>query len=134
MHRQITVPKADVLVHCGDMLATGRLSELVEVKGLRFYGTPWQPWYMDFAFNLAHDFQLADRWSLIPDSLDVLITHTPPHGIFDLILQGKNVGCKELRKRLEKVEFKYHLFGYIHEAGGGRNIAAVRLFTLAPAA
>src|SRR5262245_57714244 len=55
----------------------------VEVEGLRFWGSPWQPWFYDWAFNLARGEPLAAKWRLIPEQTDVLITHGPPAGICD---------------------------------------------------
>src|SRR5271156_4214435 len=54
----------------------------VEVMGLKFYGSPWQPFFYDWAFNVTRG-QLHKYWDLIPSGLDVLITHGPPKGILD---------------------------------------------------
>jgi predicted phosphohydrolase len=92
--------------------------EGVEIDGVQFYGSPWQPWFLDWAFNLPRGEPLREKWSLIPESCDVLITHGPPHGIGDLTVRGENVGCRELLKALERVRPKVHIFGHIHEGAG----------------
>src|ERR1044071_228188 len=47
----------------------------VEIDGLKFYGSPHQPWFFDWAFNEPRGGgALAHYWSLIPDDTDVLIT------------------------------------------------------------
>jgi len=53
----------------------------------------------------------------IPKDTDVLITHTPPHGILD---GAKRYGCELLRKTFDDGELQpiYHFFGHIHEDGG----------------
>ena len=55
----------------------------VEVQGLKIYGSPWQPRFFDWAFNLMRGAELAEKWKLAPNELDVLITHGPPFGILD---------------------------------------------------
>src|ERR1044072_6597245 len=39
-----------------------------EIDGLKFYGSPHQPWFFDWAFNEPRGGQaLAHYWNLIPD-------------------------------------------------------------------
>jgi hypothetical protein len=54
-----------------------------EIEGLTFYGSPWQPWFGGWAFNLPRGEALAAMWALIPVGIDVLMTHGPPEGILD---------------------------------------------------
>lgn len=94
----------------------------VEIEGLRFYGSPWQPRFFDWAFNLMRGAELAEKWKLIPDDTDVLITHGPPNGILDAVPRQyfiENTGCEELRKKVEIFRPKLHVFGHIH-CGYGR--------------
>src|ERR1051325_2598256 len=54
----------------------------VEIGGVSFYGSPHQPWFYSWAFNLPRQGEgLRHYWSLIPDATHVLITHRPPWGI-----------------------------------------------------
>ena len=85
-----------------------------EIEGLLIYGSPWQPRFFDWAFNLDRGTQMAAKWSLIPDHVDILITHGPPNGILDLTPAGDNAGCEELRKRVNEVRPMLHVFGHIH--------------------
>lgn len=93
----------------------------VEIEGLKIYGSPWQPRFFDWAFNLSRGAELAEKWKLIPLDTDILITHGPPHGILDEVPRKywiENTGCEELRKRVETLaefgKLKLHLFGHIH--------------------
>uniref|UniRef100_A0A8C2AA77 Metallophosphoesterase domain containing 1 n=1 Tax=Cyprinus carpio TaxID=7962 RepID=A0A8C2AA77_CYPCA len=52
----------------------------VTVRGFRIYGSPWQPWYYGWGFNLPRGQALLDKWNQIPDSTDILLTHCPPLG------------------------------------------------------
>lgn len=88
-------------------------------KTLKIYGSPWQPRFFDWAFNLDRNSPaLKAKWDLIPSDLDVLITHGPPHGILDRTDRGVNAGCELLRVAVERVKPRYHIFGHIHRAYG----------------
>lgn len=161
----VRVPDGDVLVHAGDLTASGSLEQIAEahawlaslphehklviagnhdwafertpaearalmtgvtyledaaceVRGVRFYGSPWQPRFFDWAFNLDRGPALAAVWAKIPDDTDVLITHGPPHGILDTVHSGREVGCEALRDALPRIRPRVHVFGHIHEAHG----------------
>jgi len=64
--------------------ATVLASEMVELDGLKIYGSPWTPNSMTLgcgsqghAFN-EHDSYIEQRWASIPEGLDLLVTHCPP--------------------------------------------------------
>ena len=43
-----------------------------------------QPEFCDWAFNLRRGEQCLEKWDLIPEGIDILITHGPPIGHGDL--------------------------------------------------
>lgn len=92
--------------------------ETVEIEGLTIYGSPWQPEFFDWAFNLPRGEPLRRKWAQIPEDVDLLVTHGPPHGILDFTVHKQQVGCEELLKRVLEVRPKAHVFGHIHEAYG----------------
>lgn len=98
--------------------ATLLQDEAVVLEGVRFYGSPWQPRFLDWAFNLPRGAPLAEKWALIPEDTDILITHGPPLGIGDRTWNGERVGCEDLLRRVRKLAPKLHIFGHIHEDGG----------------
>jgi hypothetical protein len=94
-------------------------------RPIKFYGTPWQPWFYDWAFNLPRlGDELEQKWGMIPDDTDVLITHGPPNGILDLVNNfrqpNRNVGCESLRFHIERIKPALNVFGHIHEGYGVR--------------
>lgn len=89
------------------------------IDGLKFYGSPWQPRFFDWAFNMDRD-ELREKWKEIPDDTDVLLTHGPPYGIYDRNREGHYCGCPELKKALKRVKPLLHVFGHIHEGYGMR--------------
>jgi len=92
------------------------------IEGLLIYGSPWQPWFHDWAFNFktgaAGQLQAKDTWARIPVDVDVLVTHGPPHGILDRTMDRSHVGCGELLDVVKRVKPKIHAFGHIHCARG----------------
>jgi predicted phosphohydrolase len=89
------------------------------IGDLRVWGSPWQPWFFDWAFNLPRGEKLREKWRLIPDGVDVLITHGPPLGIGDRTVDGREEGCRDLLDEVVgRVRPRLHLFGHIHEGYG----------------
>lgn len=98
--------------------ATYLEDEAITINGVKIYGTPWQPEFHNWAFNLPRGAALKEKWDLIPADTDVLITHGPPKNIGDRTFMGKRVGCEELAVRVKELQPKIHLFGHIHEDAG----------------
>ena len=84
------------------------------IDGVKFYGSPWQPEFCGWAFNLERGPALAGCWAEIPDDTQVLITHGPRWGALDLLYHGERVGCADLAKRIETLTLKAHVFGHVH--------------------
>jgi predicted phosphohydrolase len=92
--------------------------QAVTILGIRFYGSPWQPWFFDWAFNLQRGPELRAKWDMIPADTDVLITHGPPYGHGDRTSRGQQVGCEDLLEAVERIRPRLHVFGHIHEDAG----------------
>ena len=85
--------------------------------GVAFWGSPYTPEFMNWAF-MYHRGSGAGHWELIPDNLDVLITHGPPLGILDQTAPGEpHLGCAELLDTV-KSEARIGIFGHIHGGAG----------------
>ena len=92
-------------------------------RPIKFYGTPWQPWFYDWAFNLPRmGDELKAKWAFIPEDTDVLITHGPPNGYGDFVNNWRqpntNVGCELLLNRILDIKPLVNVFGHIHEGYG----------------
>lgn len=91
----------------------------IELFGLKFWGTPHQPEFCHWAFNLKRGDEILQKWNLIPADTDILITHTPPIGFNDLCCSGVRAGCVELLTTIQKrVKPMYNIFGHVHESYG----------------
>jgi Icc-related predicted phosphoesterase len=100
--------------------------EAVVIDGVTFYGSPWQPRFFNWAFNLDRP-QLAAVWAKIPLDTQVLITHGPSRGIRDQTERGERVGCVALRDRIAQLpDLRLHVCGHIHEDYGIHQHGAVQ--------
>lgn len=96
-----------------------------EYMGLKFWGSPITPWFHDWAFNRWDD-EIGQYWTMVPEDVDVLITHGPPFGMGDLLHprfrrpnEKDNVGCPILLSEIqERIKPLVHAFGHIHEGYG----------------
>ena len=121
-----------------------------EFEGLKIWGSPWTKRFEGMnpncmAFTVGYDEKcieeeytkwgprlinqpsLADKWDMIPEDTNILITHCPPYGILDGIkrnISGKTswLGSISLRNVLLNYDriapLRLHVFGHIHECGG----------------
>ena len=81
----------DAIPNCEYLTDSG-----TDVQGIRIWGSPWQPEFCEWAFNLPRGEQCREKWRLIPADADVLLTHGPPLGHGDLCSSGVRAGCVDL--------------------------------------
>lgn len=100
----------------------------IEFEGLKIWGSPWSKLFKGInphctAFTGDEEL-LASKYALIPDDIDILITHEPPFGTLDykVLFDGTHfhLGSTALREALDTrfPNLKLHVFGHIHEAYG----------------
>lgn len=98
-------------------------------RKLRIWGSPVTPWFLDWAFNRGRTLEesaiknikhIWEHWKLIPEGIDILVTHGPPYGILDNTPRGEKVGCQLLMQKILDIKPKYHAFGHIHCEYGER--------------
>lgn len=99
----------------------------VEIEGIKFWGTPVQLPFNNWAFNKP-EARLIPHWQAIPDDIDVLITHQPPYSIFDWsVYDLKHTGSPSLYKEVvERIKPKVHCFGHIHSGYGVKIIENIK--------
>ncbi|KAL2256384.1 hypothetical protein VTK26DRAFT_1752 [Humicola hyalothermophila] len=97
------------------------------------FGSPYSPEYRLWAFNYRRSnrgpddsethnaamtsLSAADLWAAVPEDIDILVTHTPPHGHCD-----DAHGCPDLQKTLAKVRPRLHVCGHIHQGRGAERV------------
>lgn len=90
---------------------------VVEIEQVKFYGSPWTPTFMNWYFMADRDAAIRKKWTMIPEDIDVLITHGPPATILDGA-RGLPLGCDDLLEKVLQIKPQYHVFGHIHEGYG----------------
>lgn len=103
-----------------------------EFEGLKIWGSPWSKRFKGMnshcmAFTVDTEEEIQEKWKLIPDDINILVTHEPPFGILDGIPNKYDgtlfhVGSTSLRNHVLNSDrfknLKLHVFGHIHENGG----------------
>jgi Icc-related predicted phosphoesterase len=118
--QELGIIPSDDFFHCSSYLCDSG----TEFEGLRIWGTPWTLTFPGInpkctAFT-GNEELLAEKFALIPDDIDILVTHGPPYGVLDRTVRGECVGSKSLQMKLYTSfpNLKLHVFGHIHEAYG----------------
>lgn len=99
-----------------------------EFQGLKIWGSPWTKTFTGMnpkckAFTCDTEEDLSKKWALIPENTNILITHSPPHGIMDRVIKNgkiENVGSTSLvfTKKVHLSMLKLWVFGHVHEGYG----------------
>lgn len=104
-------------------------NQSVVIDGVKFYGTPWTPYFYGWGFNGIVDGDMPFRcngtrplrevYSNIPEDTNVLICHGPPYDLVDRNAEDGRCGSVEMRRVVEQMMFlRLYLCGHIHEARG----------------
>jgi Icc-related predicted phosphoesterase len=98
--------------------------EAIQLFGLELWGTPWQPWFYDWAFNAPRrdgERFLASKFDRIPAGTDIVVAHGPAHGYGDRASRPAgyaHVGSTAMTETLERVQPRLMVCGHIHSAYG----------------
>lgn len=105
------------------------IDESIKIDGYKIWGSPHTPWFHNWAFNKARTpveaalykcAEIFPYWQMIPDDIDILITHGPPYGILDELTykdcapKGEFIGCMDLANEIKRIKPMIHIFGHIH--------------------
>lgn len=103
----------------------------VVIDGVAFWGSPWTPWFFDWAFNAPKGDEkeefLAARYDEAPDACDVLVVHGPPRGFGDRTASGMDVGSTAFLDLIARTDPRLAVFGHIHEGRGDWTRGGARL-------
>jgi Icc-related predicted phosphoesterase len=102
------------------------------VAGVKLWGSPWTPWFRDWAFNFPQGSegkrQAERHYATIPTDTQLLLTHGPPRGILDELDEhgskpGAHAGGIPLRERIRGLPaLRAHVFGHIHCGYGAARV------------
>jgi len=118
---------------CKDNGITLLVQEAIELEGIKFFGTPFQPFFCDSAYNIEDSEKLTELYDQIPQDTQVLITHCPPKGMLDYSPMCGNVGSPELWTKVQSMlgTLKYHFFGHIHYSHGVKEFLGTKFINAA---
>lgn len=96
-------------------------TELVVIENIKIFGVQWHI-FNTWNFMSQSDYQNNHNggWNKIPDNMDIVLTHQPPHGILDD--DTHHWGSYDTLMAIKKTKPAYHLFGHIHQAFGNREV------------
>jgi Icc-related predicted phosphoesterase len=106
--------------------ATLLIDRLVEINGLKIYGSPWVPIISyRWAFEAESD-KLREKFMQIPEGVDILLTHTPPRfNHLDVSLEygpdSDKFGSSELADAIFIKKPKMCFCGHIHSGNHEMN-------------
>jgi Icc-related predicted phosphoesterase len=106
------------------------IEELIEVDGLKIYGTPITPYFCNWAFNRWPGPEIQAHWDKI-QPCDILITHGPPYQILDENGLMQNCGCNQLLDKILEIKPKVHIFGHIHENFAMKEFMGIKFYNVA---
>lgn len=101
-------------------------NETVTIEDIKIFGSPVTPWFYDWAFNVNRGEDILEYWNKIEPDTDIIITHGPPQGILDRCMDGSEVGCIDLKNKIDEIKPSIVAFGHIHEAYGIKDIDDVK--------
>lgn len=92
-----------------------------EFNGLKIWGCPHSLVFKGLNPNCAaftgNEEDLKKKYDLIPNGIDILISHTPAYGILDKNVDGEHCGSKSLLDAIQRVMPRFVIHGHIHEQG-----------------
>ena len=96
-------------------------NDLVEYKGIKFYGTPYCKQCGIWAFTRSPK-ELKAIFDKIPYDVDVLLTYDAPYGVSDICLEptpwntGDHIGNPQLGEAIIEKKPTFNLHGHLHSA------------------
>lgn len=101
-----------------DLGITLLVDEMVEIEGLKIYGSPWTTRYGQWYWMKDPD-EIEKVWDNIPEGLDIFFSHGQAYGILDIAERTMDhVGDRVLRDALLEKKPKIVVGGHLHYQGG----------------
>ncbi|KAF2709775.1 Metallo-dependent phosphatase, partial [Pleomassaria siparia CBS 279.74] len=102
----------------------------------QIYTSQWTPKHGSSAFQYPsgedryNPAEITPLWaknvgtetSIIPEDIDIVMTHGPPKYILDDTNDGRSAGCEHLRRAIARARPRLHCFGHIHAGYGVQRV------------
>lgn len=115
---------------CQERGITLLIDEIVDLEGLKIYGSPITPFFCNWAFNRFPGPEIQKHWDLIPKGIDILVTHGPPRGFLDQTVFGEQCGSEELLYKILENRPKVHIFGHMHDCHGLKTFDGIKFYNV----
>lgn len=91
-----------------------------DTKVYSIFGSPYCHQFGSWAFMRDEEI-LVEKFSKIPENLDILITHDAPYGTSDICFEGfarnkGHIGCPELRDAIIEKKPSWCIHGHLHSS------------------
>ncbi|CAK7564648.1 MAG: hypothetical protein SEPTF4163_002544 [Sporothrix epigloea] len=96
---------------------SGRTVEFANGRSLKVYGAPDIPRCGPASFSFQYERDAHPWRNVIPDDVDILVTHPPPRHHLDL-----GLGCAGLLEECWRVRPPLHVFGHVHWGAGRQTV------------
>ena len=103
--------------------------EMVEIEGLKIYGTPYQKMFNEWPF-MKYEHELEILWADMP-KCDIVVVHGPPFGAGDIVKFRGYQGSPTLANKLEELEIPWCICGHIHENYGIHRLGKTKVVNAA---
>jgi hypothetical protein len=102
----------------------------------KIFVSPWTPYHGFSAFQYPSNRDrfnqpnITPSWaqnvgndmSIIPEGVDIVMTHGPPQHVLDRSADGSSAGCEHLRRAIARVRPRMHCFGHVHKGHGAQRV------------
>lgn len=94
-----------------------------EYEGIKIWGSPWTKTFQGMnphckAFTMDSEQELYQKFSLIPEGIDILVCHSPAYLFLDSNARRTPCGSMCLHNELYRSKPTIFICGHIHENGG----------------
>lgn len=86
---------------------------VVDLMGIKFYCSPRSPHINKFCFPTKLE-NKGKEWAKIDNNFDVVVTHSPPSGVFDFDIRDGQFGDPYLALKIQECKTPLHIFGHTH--------------------
>lgn len=125
---EVKTRKNDFLFLCNQLDIIYLEDSSVVIEGIKFHGTPWTPYCGGFNF-MKDDFELEEKFDIIEEDVEVLISHGPPFKILDKNDSNIHCGSQTLKYKLYQLKKLRYLFcGHIHNSNGYIKFKSINCF------